>query len=266
MAPAKPLHPHLMNQLCSAPSVFLFLDYDGTLVPIVSRPELAVPSPALLDLLDRLSLIPGWKIAVVSGRPILELQKLLPCERLFLVGIHGLEIRTPPGEFLYPFSLGCILPDLKEIKVQMEAILENSPEGFWVEDKTGSLAVHYRQVNEEKLEPTLNEIRLMIAPYLKDGRLEILGGKKVLEVRPANWDKGRAVDFLLRRQGGGRVLACYIGDDTTDEDAFHLLQKKGITIIVSPSPGQSQAQWFLKEQEDVISFLEELAASKQAKI
>jgi len=255
-----------MNQLCSAPSVFLFLDYDGTLVPIVSRPELAVPTSSLLDLLDRLSLIPGLKIAVVSGRPLLELQKLLPYEKLFLVGIHGQEIRTPPGEFLYPFSLGCILPDLKEIKGQVENFLEQAPEGFWVEDKTGSLAVHYRQVSEENLEPTLNEIRLIIAPYLKDGRLEVLGGKKVLEVRPANWDKGRAVDLLLRRQGGDRALACYIGDDKTDEDAFHLLQKKGITIIVSPSPGQSLAQWFLNEQEDVIRFLEELAASKQGEI
>ncbi len=254
-----------MNQLCSAPSVFLFLDYDGTLVPIVSRPELAVPSPSLLDLLDRLSLIPGLKIAVVSGRPLMELQKFLPCEKLFLVGIHGQEIRTPPGEFLYPFSLGCILPDLKEIKARIENILENAPEGFWVEDKTGSLAVHYRQVREENLEPTLDEIRLMVAPYLKDGRLEVLGGKKVLEVRPANWDKGRAVDFLLRRQGADRGLACYIGDDTTDEDAFCLLQKKGITIVVSPLPGQSQAQWFLKEQGDVIGFLEELAASKHGK-
>jgi trehalose 6-phosphate phosphatase len=233
----------------------LFLDYDGTLTPIVSRPELAVLPDATREVLRRLS--SRATVAVVSGRALADAKGLVGLEELVYAGNHGFEIRGPDGTALSREIGAEFVGDVARARDALAGALAAVP-GAWVEDKTHSLSVHYRQVAQDRAGDVEAAVDRALAGL---PRLRKHYGKKVIEIRPRiSWDKGRAVLWLLEALGlqGKGVLPVYLGDDVTDEDAFRALAGRGMGVLVSETPRPSAAALRLRDPAEVRAFLEGL--------
>lgn len=242
-------------QECRGRRLAVFLDYDGTLTPIVARPELAVLSEPMRETLR--SLADHCTVAVVSGRGRADVENLVGLDSLIYAGSHGFEIQGAKGETLHHEEGAEFVPLIAAAAEKLEAAL-GGIDGVIVEPKTYALAVHYRQVAEEAVPRVEREVDAVVGA---EPRLRKTGGKKVFEVRPAmDWDKGRALQWLLQalHLDGEDVLPVYLGDDETDEDAFRVLVGTGLGVLVADRPVASTARYRLNDPDEVKIFLEKL--------
>ncbi len=241
----------------TAPMLLLCLDYDGTLVPIAARPEDARPTPAVFDLLTRLASAPGIMLTIVSGRPVAELSTLLPVPGLTLIGTHGLEIRTPNGNVSQMLPVGAFMPAIARMQRAVRQLIRDK-DGFILEDKRQALALHYRLADPQEAAQVVSRIQALLRRYQRNGiALEFLHGKKVVEIRPVGVNKGKAVAALLQ-QTGRSVFPIYVGDDTTDEDAFQVLADRGLSILVSNVARPTSAHYYVEDQQEVYELLEQV--------
>jgi len=246
----------LKNRL-SDKFILLFLDYDGTLTPIVETPDKAVIPQNTKDLLEELSTSPSCRVAIISGRSLSDIKNLVGLKDIIYAGNHGLEIEGPKIKFESQVS-----PRLKSIirRIYEDAVSKFSKiKGVLIEDKGLTISVHYRLVDKKDIQEFLNIFTEITDLYIVRGKIKIDSGKKVHEIKPpVMWDKGKVVLWLLARQqfllGENKILPIYIGDDVTDEDAFKVLKKQGLTIFVG-EPASSAAQYYLKTTEEVTEFL-----------
>lgn len=246
-----------LKQNISNRYIFLFLDYDGTLTPIVESPEKAAISPQIKALLKRLSRNTKFKLAIISGRSLKDIKKMVGLENIIYSGNHGLEIEGPKIKFKSSAS-----PQyktiLKQIKDSLNAKLFGI-KGIFIEDKGLTLSIHYRLVDKKQIPKVKTIFHEATIFYLLRNKIKIKPGKMVFEIRPpVEWDKGKVVLWLLARQkfalGERSFIPIYIGDDKTDEDVFGVLKNKGLTIFVG-QPRASYAQYYLKNTEEVGEFL-----------
>lgn len=238
----------------------VFLDYDGTLTPIVSRPELAVLSEAMRRNVETLGgLCP---VAVVSGRDRADVQRLVGLDNLVYAGSHGFDIAGPNGLSKQHERAAEYLPALDRAEAQLNGALHDV-EGALVERKRFAIAVHYRLVADEDVGSVESAVDAAIAQ--DEEHLRKTGGKKIFELRPRlPWDKGRAVLWLLEALGLDRpeVLPFYLGDDETDEDAFAAIRdREGLGVLVAAGQQQTQASYALRNPEEVGRFIERLSAT-----
>jgi trehalose 6-phosphate phosphatase len=247
------------KRLRAAPRVALFLDYDGTLVPIVPAPEMARPDPALLHLLRRLAASPRVAaLAIVSGRSLENLRSDLglPLEGMSLVGTHGAEMQPagePPMALVEREKTARALDPLREAA----RALAIEAEGFRLDDKGISLALHYR--NADAVEGPRRAA--LFAALVCDPRFETIVGKKVLEVRPKGADKGTATLALLARAPRPpEPLPAFFGDDLTDEDVFRALAGRddALTVLVAPDLRPTAARYRVPDTGAVRDLLCEL--------
>jgi trehalose 6-phosphate phosphatase len=215
----------------------MFLDYDGTLSPIVERPDEAFMSDDMRAAVKRVSAI--FTTIVVSGRAKDKVRNFIDLdENLMYAGSHGFDIAGPGG---LAYQVGTrFLPLLSEAFALLSAAVAAIP-GASVENNRFSVTVHWRLVDESRVAEVEALTREVLAT--QGGDLEIRSGKKVFEVRPnLKWDKGEAVKWLLSAlswRDAEDVIPFYLGDDTTDEDAFHALKcdvGRGVGILVSDTP------------------------------
>lgn len=240
--------------------VFIFLDYDGTLTPIVEKPEKALISKETKEVIGELSKKPSYKIAIISGRALRDVKSLLGLDNIIYSGNHGLEIEGPKIRFKTTVS-----PEYTSILSQIKKELNKKITGFkgaFLEDKGLSLSLHFRLVNKKEIPLLKTAFHETIILYLVRNKIKVKAGKMVLEVRPVmEWDKGKVVLWLLARlkffKSGAKILPIYIGDDLTDEDAFKALKGIGITVIVGNSR-PSLAQYYLKSTNEVRELLENI--------
>jgi len=236
--------------------VALFLDYDGTLTPIVARPDLAVLSDEGRDTLRRVS--ERFPTAIVSGRGRSDVEALVGLKSLAYAGSHGFDIIGPNHEPIDHRVADWVEPAMVEVARELTKATDGI-EGSLVEQKRFSVAVHYRLVEEgdvPKIERSVDEI------VRRDQRLKKAHGKKVFEVRPRiDWDKGKALDFILHalRLDNEDVVPIYIGDDVTDEDAFAAIQGSGISLLVSETPRPTKASYWVQAPWEVLAFLNRLS-------
>lgn len=231
----------------------LFLDYDGTLSPIVEDPEAAVLSPAARDTLRELAQL--CPLAVVSGRDRADVQRRVDLPGLYYAGSHGFEITGPGHQHDLPEALRA-LPALDRVEQTLKQRTERL-EGVFVERKRFAIAVHYRRAPsqaQDMLAPIVHEV------VVDEPSIRMRGGKKIYEVQPdLPWDKGRAVLYLWDvLELDDSHVPFYIGDDTTDEDAFTALADRGICIRVGVPPSGTQAHWRLRNPDEVHQFLQRL--------
>jgi len=237
--------------------VAVFLDYDGTLTPIVSRPEDATLSSEMYNILSNLT--EKCTVAVISGRGLADARQLVDVKDLYFAGSHGFEIEGPGGVHMEVEEARESLPALDQAESDLRRDL-GEIEGSQVERKKFSIAVHYRNVAQE----WVSEVEACVDRALeRSGGLRKGLGKKVFELRPdIKWDKGEAVRWLLREleldQYG--VVPIYIGDDVTDEDAFRALLRKGITLVVGDESRPTHAKYQLTSVSEVRAFLAMLQA------
>jgi trehalose 6-phosphate synthase/phosphatase len=207
-----------VNRLVAGPRRLLLLDYDGTLVPIAERPELARPDPGLSRLLATLAASAGTQVVVVSGRDRGTLERWVGHLPIGLSAEHGLYSRSSRGEWtrerrIDEALLDSIIARLREVEATLP--------GSLVEAKEGSAALHVRGAEPSSADAALARLREELEPTLRQHGLELLEGKKVVEVRVRGVSKGVAAKAWLKRLEPDVVFAA--GDDRTDEELFGAL-------------------------------------------
>ena len=225
-----------------------FLDVDGTLIEIACTPEEVTVAPAVLATLANLSDAFGGALALVSGRPLKDLDRMFAPLRLPSAGLHGLERRNWDGEL---FRAAAPPEGLKGILKGLRDFMSRSP-GVMVEDKGLSLAIHYRAAPEQE-EPVRRLVAELVAAA--GTAFKIQQGKKVLEIQPAGANKGDAVAaYMAERPFAGR-RPVFVGDDTTDENGFAAVNRLGGHSIRVGGAGRTEARWRVDSVEDILSWL-----------
>jgi len=237
--------------------VAILLDVDGTLLDIAPTPESVHASASLRDTLARLHVQSSGALALISGRPIAELDRIFCPLRLPAIGGHGAELRPTGDAAPIRHDTTPLDPRLKRRLVE----IASAHPGIAVEDKRLSLALHYRLAPEhgESLRRAVAALRAQAAP----GAFDILEGKAVIEVKPPGFDKGTALRELMGHAPFAGRRPVFIGDDITDEAAFAVLPEfDGIGIAVGRDfPG---AVANLPSPHDVRAWLDRTSQQEEA--
>jgi alpha,alpha-trehalase len=236
----------------------VFLDYDGTLTPIVEDHTKALLAQDMREAVHELS--QRCKVAIVSGRDLAMLKHLVKLDSVFYAGSHGFEIAGPEGAAQSMERGVEFLPELDQVEQVLRERLAGI-EGHAVERKRLSIAVHYRRVAAGDVGNLAGIVDRVLAEH---PRLHKGGGKKVFELQPdIEWNKGHAVLWLLQQLGLDRpkIVPFYIGDDVTDEDAFRALAGRGVCVAVRDGgTRQTAADYALADVGEVQRFLGVLSA------
>jgi len=254
--------PHALKNIGEILSKFenkipaLFLDYDGTLTPIVRDPEKALLSKENKDAISKLArIIP---VAVISGRDRANVASKVDLDNLIYAGSHGYDITGPNGlDMQYGPGLE-ILPLLDKAEDNLTRMLANI-DGAMVERKKYAIAVHYRNV-EDQMVPDVQ--RIVEEELAKHDKLKEGLGKKIIELKPdLDWHKGKALAWILDKLDlrSEKYLPMFIGDDVTDEDALEVLKDHGIGIIVGNHDETTYANYLLNDTDEVSEFLQAIS-------
>ncbi|KAF7036185.1 hypothetical protein CFC21_046922 [Triticum aestivum] len=253
--------------------IVMFLDYDGTLSPIVEDPDRAVMTEEMRDAVRGVA--QHFPTAIVSGRCRDKVFNFVKLEELYYAGSHGMDIKGPTKVSNHKAKADEVLcqpateflPVIQEVYETLTAKMESIP-GAMVENNKFCLSVHFRCVEEAEWDALGREVKAVLEDYPK---LCLTKGRKVLEIRPfIKWNKGNALKFLLKSlgyAGRGDVFPIYIGDDRTDEDAFKVLRNmgQGIGILVTKFPKDTSASYSLREPAEVKEFMRKLVKSNGIK-
>lgn len=238
------------NRLRTASHVFLFLDFDGTLTPIVERPEMARLSPEIKDMLFRLSQRNNITVVVISGRALDDIQALVGVDHLIYAGNHGMQINGQGLRFVEPTAIShrAVLQRLSE---DLAASFRHI-DGVEVENKGLTTSIHFRRAAEVDWNTIEQIVRVAVAA--ENHRFLLTTGKMVYEIRPrVNWNKGSAIRWIREQLAKRNALSICLGDDVTDEDAFAAIPES-ITVKVGSS-GTTAARYYITSPREVQEFL-----------
>ncbi|MBA3773749.1 MAG: trehalose-phosphatase [Ramlibacter sp.] len=237
------------------PSCALFLDFDGTLVDIAPQPEAVIVPSGLVGTLTALNHYLGGALALVSGRPIDQIDAFLRPLQLPAAGVHGAERRGADGSM----KLLSTHP-LQYVEEAAQALASRHPQ-LRLETKRGSLALHYRQAPELEQEC----LQAMQAAVEKSPGLTLLHGKMVVEAKPGGASKGGAIEAFMQEAPFAGRSPVFVGDDFTDEVGFATVQRlKGLGVKVGD--GASVA-WQRLESPAVFRYqLQAAVAAKAGKV
>ncbi|KAL5075553.1 hypothetical protein RYX36_014537 [Vicia faba] len=253
--------------------IVVFLDYDGTLSPIVNNPDRAFMSDEMRAAVSEVATY--FPTAIVSGRGREKVKDFVKLNNLYYAGSHGMDIMAPSvatnqcdNTTLHTNGNGVpfqpakkFLPAIQEILKRLENVIKDI-EGASIEDNQFCISVHFRQVHEKDYNVLEEKVKSVLAKYPLFCMTE---GKKVMEIRPSiKWNKGNAIEYFLDTLGlsnSNNFLPLYIGDDKTDEDAFKVIRSRGqgYPIIVSSTPRETCALYSLLDPSEVLIFLSRLA-------
>ncbi len=225
----------LMERYRTGTSRLMLIDYDGTLVPFVDRPDMAVPDTELIRLLSDLAMDGKNDIVLISGRSLGFLEKHFSSLSLTLVAEHGAWIRLRGGEWKAVNNLDTGWKS--EIRPLLETYCDRTP-GTFIEEKEFSLAWHYRRSDSDFASMRAMELKGNLLHMIANHNLGIMEGNKVLEIKSLEINKGKIASFLLSAKQYDFVLT--VGDDVTDEDLFAAVPETAYSIKVGYGPSKAQ--------------------------
>jgi len=246
--------------IAAAERLWLFLDYDGTLADLAPTPEHVTPEPEVVELIAGLVGHPGIRVAVVSGRRLSHVRKLVPVPGVLLAGTYGIELWMPWGERIDRLDYDRVRPTLNAIKPKWVSLVDGR-EGFYLEDKGWSLAIHARYAADVEAERVLSAARNIADETVANspGMFRVLGGHRFLEIGPKLADKGRTVRHLLTEHPLPGALPVYLGDDDKDEEAFRVIKELGgIAVLVGAGRRGTVADFHVDSPQAARSWLEAL--------
>jgi trehalose-phosphatase len=233
------------------------VDYDGTLAPIVDRPDDAVPAPGAVEAITALARV--CEVALLSGRGLDDLLARLGAvpEGALIVGGHGSEARLPDGTWRALTDLDAARAALDATEAELAGQLDEA-DGWLVERKRTSLAVHHRRVAATEVEAHLPAVRATLERATpRDPGFAVMAGKAVLELKPRGVDKGAALRWIAGTSSGHPPVV--LGDDVTDEDAFvTAAELGGEGVLIAEGPTDTAARFRLRDPSRVVTLLESL--------
>lgn len=254
MRPALSSLPQLESVLRRGSRMLVATDFDGTLCPIARTPFTLTIRPAMLDALRRLLDSGRVSLAVISGRALDDLEPRVPLPAI-LAGNHGLEIRGPGMAFEHPDARG-LAPQLAEAAAALELAVKPW-RGAWVENKTLTLTVHYRETSGK------DQCAVLLAVRREMGRFGLAfgmrGGRKAIEIYPRiGWKKGSALRWIRERLDLDDEPCLALGDDRTDESMF-LANAGGVNISVGYNE-RSAAEYYAIDDTELPGLFRHMAA------
>jgi trehalose 6-phosphate phosphatase len=250
----------IFTRLHEVDKILLLLDYDGTLVSFKENPRDVITSDEIKSLLTYFVQNKQFIVVIVTGRTLHEIKQLIDIDGLSYAAVHGLQIELAHKTTYHLHSNENSRSILDKIKDRSVSTFQKE-KGIFIEDKTYTLAFHYRALDKKKIQPAINTFLEIVNKIDAENCYEIIHGAKVIEIRPKGGNKGNAVEYILTSyKDVKKKLPIYIGDDTTDEDAFRTLQHQGITIFVTNNSNLSTktAHYWVKNPADVLKFLQYL--------
>jgi trehalose 6-phosphate phosphatase len=245
--------PAFLQQVNAAPESVLLLDYDGTLAPFHVDRSLAYPYHGVVSLLDSIMGCGKTRVVIISGRPIVELRTLLtPMSDLEMWGSHGLERQLSDGSY-------------SRVQVSEEDAASLTEAEEWTvaagllsraEIKLGGIAIHWRGLPPAEARKVQALTQDGWRPLAERSGLKLLQFEAGLELRVSHPDKGDAVRAILADLDT-EVPIAYLGDDLTDEDAFQVLEGRGLSILVRAAYRETIARAWLRPPQELIAFLEQ---------
>ncbi len=251
--------PSLRARLTAIPPhrLMVLLDYDGTLTPIVRRPEEARLKASVRQTLSRLAR--SVPVVIVSGRALSDLQKRVGLPSVRYLAYHGLLYKEP-GTAMHWMGQR---PRRQEVREWVRA-LKGATEGIagaLIEDKGLTVALHDRLVRPADRARLRRRALRALAPWLANKKVALVDGKRVLEARLTGaWNKGTAVAELLRRPWARRLVPVYFGDDRTDFDAFRVVRNRGLAVRVGGRRGLAGENAWVSDPSRLDSLLDWLSA------
>ena len=233
----------------------LFIDVDGTLLEIAPRPELVRVPPRLPELLGRLTRERNGALAVISGRTLADLDRLFRPWQGAAAGVHGAERRRPDGSRIETGESAAdraAAAALDRLRPELAECAERWP-GAWLEDKGSTLAVHYRAIPQSEME-ICEAMRHLADP--ESDRLRLIAGKMVLELQPRHHSKGAVIAAFLAEPPFRGRRPVFLGDDTTDEDGFAEVKRRGgISIRIGAPNAATAAAYTLASVAEALNWL-----------
>lgn len=253
--------PHALNdQLGVFPLLKLkkpvfFLDYDGTLTPIVQKPEDAILDDGMRQVLEKLA--DRFTVSIVTGRDKEDVEAFVRLDNVVYSGSHGYVVAGPENLHMEHEQSEQIIALMDQVEGELNEALKDMDSGIQLDRKRYAIALHYRNAAKESVPRLFKLVEDFLEKYDKLKRGE---GKKVVELKPAlDWHKGKAVQWILEALGLDKrkdMLPIYIGDDITDEDAFEALKDLGAGILVEDRGQHTAASFYLKDVYQVRRFFE----------
>jgi trehalose-phosphatase len=237
-------------------SLALLFDFDGTLAPLVTHPDLATCPPATLDVLARLADLPMILVGIISGRALADVKSKISMPKLIYAGSSGLEMEFGERVVVHPDAsrFSAVLAAAAEV---VSPAVHQFP-GAWIEHKPMSFTIHYRHVRRDDVALCEQCLASRLARY--SGVLDCLDGSLALDVLPAvGWAKGEALDAIIKHHGRD-AIPLYAGNDARDLGAMRAAARNGgISIGVGPA-APIQAQHVIEDVEALTEYLAKLLA------
>lgn len=239
------------DQLCRARDRVLLLDYDGTIAPFSTQRNRAFPYPTVPELLDCIMSTCRTRVALISGRAAREIPPLLglnPHPEIW--GTYGIERLQADGRYFVDH----VSDDAQHALAEADARLQEAGLAELAEVKPGAIAVHWRGLNRLQMEEVKAAAYRVLSPLALHAHLLLAEFDGGVELREPMRSKGDVVRSVVREQSLD-VPVAFLGDDTTDEDAFRALNGRGLTILVRPIYRFTAAQTWIRPPEELVQFL-----------
>lgn len=247
-----------IDKAAAAKSLRIFMDYDGTLADFALSPDVVLPDVKLIALMDHLVNAKGILPAIISGRKLAHIAKLLPVKGLLLAGSYGIEMQLPDGQFRSALEFQEIRPKIELILPLWTKLIENKKD-FYLEDKGWSLALHCRYANEIEVKEVMDKAHKVVSDQKPDPRFQFFEGYHFLEYAPRLASKRSASQWIIDNLTSKDAMVVYIGDDDKDEEAFSVVTTSGgFAVRIAAKSCETNAQMILKNPAETREWLDKL--------